>query len=1307
MKDSNELRTQTEATFGGAVCAVGTLAHDDWQWPAPKDWQKLERICHLLFRKVWNDPKAALHGRPGQEQRGVDVYGTPPRGAGVHGVQCKRKDALLNTFLTEKEVLAEVENAKAFQPPLVELTIVTCTPTDEKIQQLAREITQRHAELGLFRVDVLSWTEITARLTEHNLLASVYGFQPVSSALEPARDTRQETSQLLTGQIAIQQQLATLASKILPAADGPAHAKLDLCRSLIESRSFKPALESLEAIRGEEWDRGDARLRFRIATNMGAAYMGLGRNAEAGRLFLEAFEYDKASDKSLANRALGLLMLERPDEASIAAREAIAAHPFSATVWTAYLNVVGRTEPASPLPEPPLEVAEDALVLLARADMLALRKDWSGAETLLRKHLAHARPDPIAPSRLAEVLITRACGGGSFYAGAAYSPAQFALLREAQGLLQQAWNNVNGTGSAPTATHVVSNACALASVLADLHSAEKMLDEGLQTKPDDANLWSWKVRMCVARGDGPGASRALSHLPQNVDNRPMLEASTARANNDSAKAAAVLEAWIHSTPNPEDSADGRCLFADAVCDSDPENAEARFNALPRADVATVARSTAIFSRALRDAGREAAAKPYLEAARVELLKSTDSRDHLLLADTLAEFEEYSAALDLYNRHASFETDTPSLRAFIRCLFALDQRRRLFDLLANLQNDVREKPAYTYYRANLAARIGDLPTARDLLERCLASEEKISVRMLWADTCLRMGDRSIVASWLATVDPASSKLTLEQLIRLGQMLHHVGESERATGVFYVALRRFPHDARPHLGLTTSVMFKGSQLWLQSPTAVVEDTAVTVRDDDGHERTYILEDRRESELRNDELSINSELGRRLMGQTVGAVVEGHSSNLTTHHLTVVSIQHKYLFAAHASMQSFNTRFPESHGLVGVKLPTTGTPEEQIAPILQALQDKSSRTTQIVSLYQRGLPLAALGVMLGINSIEAWQGLRGRSEMSIRVCDGTHQERESAFDKIRSGDRRYILDPISLIQLQELGALGIVERVCGRLAVVQSTLDELRSMVSELDLHRDGYVTMFEREGRYYHQEVTAENVAAEMEKLQSALDWARGHCEIVPAVAKADPDPSAGERLENALGRAPFDTLLAAHGGDFILLCDDHFLRKLARGEFALDGMWIQAVLMFAAREQRYMRLDHYNRSVTTLTFWRHNFTSVSADQLSFAAARARWKVSDELQSLMGTLTLAHSEIQSNVRVVALYLKDLWRKGRGPTKVQARKLTEALLTAVGPGKSPHCETYFALLQQLARGGVLPGNAWAAIVSWYRARFLPPVF
>jgi tetratricopeptide (TPR) repeat protein len=133
--------------------------------PRPKDWQDFERKTKELFVCVLNDPNTQLHGRTGQPQHGIDIWGH--RNEERHrlvGIQCKKS----SDRIAEEELEAELEKAKAFNPPIAEFILVTTAPRDAKIQQKALELTTAlsQSERPIF-VAVWGWDDIEEHAANH------------------------------------------------------------------------------------------------------------------------------------------------------------------------------------------------------------------------------------------------------------------------------------------------------------------------------------------------------------------------------------------------------------------------------------------------------------------------------------------------------------------------------------------------------------------------------------------------------------------------------------------------------------------------------------------------------------------------------------------------------------------------------------------------------------------------------------------------------------------------------------------------------------------------------------------------------------------------------------------------------------------------------------------------------------------------------------------------------------------------------------------------------------------------------------
>ncbi|OSZ79010.1 hypothetical protein CAP35_12395 [Chitinophagaceae bacterium IBVUCB1] len=141
------------------------MAMHHYQLEPPKDWQEFERLCHRLWMEILKDPNTQLHGRQGQSQFGVDVYGTDATTQEFYGIQCKGKDKQYGAQVTEKELRAEVAKALTFEPSHPQVFILATTAArDRKIQKVARQITRDNHSTNKIKVFVYGWEDIASRI---------------------------------------------------------------------------------------------------------------------------------------------------------------------------------------------------------------------------------------------------------------------------------------------------------------------------------------------------------------------------------------------------------------------------------------------------------------------------------------------------------------------------------------------------------------------------------------------------------------------------------------------------------------------------------------------------------------------------------------------------------------------------------------------------------------------------------------------------------------------------------------------------------------------------------------------------------------------------------------------------------------------------------------------------------------------------------------------------------------------------------------------------------------------------------------
>lgn len=135
----------------------------------PKSWEEFEEIVCAAAKNRWRSVDFTLHGRQGQAQSGVDVFGEDQDGELV-GIQCKNTER----GVSDATIQSEIAKAEEFSPSLSKLYIATTADTDKNIQASVRAISAARRAQGLFPVHVFFWNDIwsdlcldEARLFQH------------------------------------------------------------------------------------------------------------------------------------------------------------------------------------------------------------------------------------------------------------------------------------------------------------------------------------------------------------------------------------------------------------------------------------------------------------------------------------------------------------------------------------------------------------------------------------------------------------------------------------------------------------------------------------------------------------------------------------------------------------------------------------------------------------------------------------------------------------------------------------------------------------------------------------------------------------------------------------------------------------------------------------------------------------------------------------------------------------------------------------------------------------------------------------
>ncbi len=1222
-------------------------------------------MCFDLYRGIWKDDNAQIHGRGGQKQDGVDFYGVDTNQLQV-GVQCKGKSGGYNAKLSKRELKDEVEKAKRFSPPLDIFVIVTSAPNDVSIQALARDITRTNAQSNLFEVHVTGWDTLRQYLVEapavarehlslHTnalLLEKLDGF---GKQLDAASQGSTTQFQAIMARLETTAPISASAGREPPgdAADEPLRLRIKDAVNLGNDGLAPAALASLNTIRRQEWENASPRNRHRILNAIGFVHLGLDQTSLAAETLRQAHAVDPGKPWSLSALAFGEFIDRNHAQAFRHASEALAADPTLEQAAIALIHSADKaTVPVSALVAlVPEKLRTGSQVLLALSAAARARDDVAALQFAEQAHAAE--PDNWRTQGvLAHELIKPVLALEGIALTRLVPPEMRSSFERGLSLLQKAWEEVSGTSFGPRTTEFALNLSSVLDVLGREDEAEAVLDAALGIPADAPFLLHRKAAYCAGRGDWVEALRHLARTPD-VLHEPEAKLIKARAllGTGNAREAFATAQDLADGPYPARISEaGAAVALEALVELgevEEEDVLAAWRARPNSVMVRAAILDFVESK-----------KPLKKAAIKDVLGildragELDHRDVAMSATLLRVLGEPSRAADLLAGLTSPKRDTPLLYDRLRCLLAADRRREARALFESLPQSIQVLPRYVHLGTHLYERVGLLPRARALLESHIeANPGDLQARLSWVALCQRTDDDTSAKRWLRSVG-SDVQGTPQELMNLAHAIDHYLCDPKCWRFGYRALRAGFNDQQIHLGYAVGLFLTGRtrRSGLPTPEAVGPDTALVLKAVDGTASLVrIIETEADPRLERNEIGVDDGFAKRLAGLRVGdriGVPDAVNDGLD---YEVVAIRSKYLHAYFDVMERFKERFPESTALAAVDVGEDGDPE-RFEPVFKMVRRRSEGMRELDARYREGgLPLAFVAKFAGHSALDIWEDLTGGQQWSVRCALGSPEERSQAFERLRDCER-CVVDPVTLHMISSLGLAEAIRSSVGELAVTQSTRDYLLDVAlgRQQEREREHRGSMVWTGEHYVMHETSAEALRLRAERAEATLRLAQS-CVLVAAEGELPLTMEARELFEG-MPTAYLDSSLAATSPGCVLLCEELPVRLIAEAATGARGVWLQAAALFG-RDNGRISVGECAEATGKLLGARHRFITLGWPDFLRELRRHGWFPLGRTEMYFGALAEACVEVESLNALVADILTNCYAVTSGDWRFRA--------------------------------------------------------
>ena len=641
----------------------------------------------------------------------MDIYGRrDKRDDQWVGVQCKLKGD--TEEVSERELKAEVEKAKEFRPKLAEFILTTTAPDDAKIQKAARDISQANAKADLFSVAIWGWQTLEREIAHH--AEALAAFHPDISPFsqhqqEIADETLTVVKQFEERFSSVESMLQSLqhaeanpmrtagevttdnSTSAQEQIENHLHQEIDGYRDLIRAGRAETARALLEELKRRAWKSASNRVRFRIVTNIGAATLQLGEPETAGKIFLDAIQYDPDDRIGLANVSLANI-LRGDNEAAIKTAESALAHDSGNSAAAAHLIAASqdREEVLDPLSLVPEEVRHSSEVLISAMNFYSLRGDNSW-RALARESVQRHPQDSSLKRRAAEAILDEAFSSEGFHAGGLVpEKIKFEEVEAAAAVLRELWESERRAEGGKADISLALNLTRALWALGDSERATKVLDQALERQPAARELRELRAGLYFESGDVPAALGLVQG--ELGDPGLALVLAEERLESDPKRSREILESEIISRAPPYQQRAAKFLISETFLKEGlGEAALEHARSVVQEHGESVDVLTAL-SRIERETG-ENGADETLSRAMQALTDETPFLERVHLAVELDRLSRYEDVASILDGRIDRTHDSPGLRLLLSALINADRRAASYELLGGLPANVAAVPYF--------------------------------------------------------------------------------------------------------------------------------------------------------------------------------------------------------------------------------------------------------------------------------------------------------------------------------------------------------------------------------------------------------------------------------------------------------------------------------------------------------------------------------------------------------------------------------------------------------------------------------------
>lgn len=1087
-------------------------------------------------------------------------------------------------------------------------------------------------------------------------------------------------------------------------------AEIDEAKRLIESHKYEVARAQLERIRTRHWGDMTPWQKFRVLSNLGATFFGGGEFEKAAGFYLEARDFQPSNEQALANEALAFHLLGDSAKAFDVAGSVINRFPNSKRPLSVWINAAPQSMRSEDLEKRvPEHLKTDGEICLALAHRAFVENEFERAEGLARKATQEIPAHPASWLLLAQIQARR-----EYYRIASssnlFQEVDLVRAREAEGHVTRAIDLADTQRSSVLVEALVERA-ELRQLMGDAAGREEDLQRARFLRPGNVAVDKAYAGLLISRRDFTGAIDRLRAVKLNQKDAglDLLLAATLQDRNqpgDLAEAAALFSEFLKLEKRASAGIRRLALGSAVECLRILGRQEDALKLIeePSSDSVPQSFRLALSGQMWFSAGNTQAAFKAASQA-LKLLGATDSPEDVravaLLLSNLGRYEEACRLWERLRQRGKWNFETKNL---LECLSRLKRDKEALELCRELREAGVEDASLREYELGLLEKYDTAGAIRLLQDRLSRDADDQHARLRLSLIGLRLDRPELVTAdpeGLPRVEGASARVgrAVVQVLQMG------GRPDDALRYAYQLLRRYFSDPDAHIAYISTLIPFGPAPSVTQPTEVGVGSAVCyVEEPNGEERWIIIEDSDNADVGRGEYPSDHALVQRMLGRKTGetfVLAQGAVQDRTAKIKHVVS---KYTYRFQDCMGQWQLRFPTTRAIESVPIVKGEGETYDLSTIERSVDRRHRAFDEVLAQYRSSLlPLHTFAEQFGRSVFTLVEALAQMPEVEIRCCNGSAAERDAAFAALDSA-KAVVLEATGLATLGLLDDLTLLEYFPRSVIVSQSTINELRQLISEASMHsgEGGYIgRRYDGSGVVFVPE-TDENMRARTERLRRFVELLEARCQIEVCINVAGLPADRRKLYSDVFGQHGIESILLARHEGRVLWTDDWVVGGLAAGEFGVKRVWTQAALSWASSRENFP-VNVFQEASAKLLGWRYSFTGMNLGILVRCGLLANWSPDRwPLEQALDRLKDTANDSQDVLALSAGFIVQLYKECFLPElrQVVIIRILERLMSRSG-GPRLVDALHRALPRLFGLNLLASADANAIIQSWRRGR------